>query len=283
VYAEEVQMRNPEGLEFCSSPLLLEAHVENEIVLKKLSRINCVVQRGLGNEIARHALEAGTHVPAIRFGVGTGLRNKLGLIRITIPAEKEQVSMIINEQDNDEIMNSLIEVGCLDQPGRGFIGVSPVAMGVINSKTFRGKQHANASMEQVITAIDHLKSGTEWRKKTASLYSHCRSKKSLQKNFLTDLLNMTLVCNEGQSGHLVNAAIAAGAQGATISKIKYFTLSSKSYSVSPAREAISMGISLKSLDPILSAIESAGAFKTDATCIVETSQLPKACTYLDKK
>jgi len=281
IYAEEVQLMNPDGLDFCNIQLIPGNGAESEMLLKKLACINCVVQRGLGNEIALHALEAGTNVPAISFGVGTGLRNKLGLIRITIPAEKEQVSMIINEHDRDEIMNSLIEAGRLDQPGRGFIGVSPVAMGVINSKTFRGKQRHSASMEQVIAAIDQLRHGAEWRKKTASLQSG--SGMFLKKTFLTDMLNLVLVCNEGKSGDLVNAAMSAGAGGATISKIKYATLSANSYSVSPAREAISMGISPKTLEPILKAIEAIGAFDTETACIVETRPLPIACTYLGKK
>ena len=279
IYAEEVQLRNPEGVDFINSNVTLSGDAQPELILTELASINCVVQRGQGNEIARHALEAGTNVPAISFGLGTGLRNKLGLIRVTIPAEKELVNVIVHAQDRDEIMNALIQAGRLDQPGNGFIGASPVGFGVLNPKTFRGKQRYSASMEQVITAIDQLKTGTEWRKKTVSLQ---RSDVYLKKSFLHDLLNMTLICNEGKSSDIVNAAISAGAGGATISKIKYSTMTASKHAVSPAREAISMGVSPKSVEAIIHAIEAAGAFGSDTACIVETKPLPLACTYLGK-
>jgi hypothetical protein len=57
-------------------------------LLGDLSGIGCILPRGLGDPIARIALELGTCVPAITFGIGTGLRDRLGLLRIAIPAER---------------------------------------------------------------------------------------------------------------------------------------------------------------------------------------------------
>jgi len=282
VYAEEIELRSPEGMEFNNMRISGAAGSGgDEPLASRLASISCIVQRGQGNSIAMHALESGTSVPAISFGIGTGLRNKLGLIRITIPAEKELVTVIVSEHDRDEIMNSLIEAGRLDQPGRGFIGTSPVAFGIINSKTFRGKQRHSASMEQVISAIDQLKAGTEWRKKTASIKD--KSGMYLKKTYLTDMLSMTMICNEGRAGDLVNTAMAAGAGGATISKITYSTLAAAGHGVSPARESVSMGILPKSLESIMKAVDAEGAFKADTACIVEIKPMPKACTYLGKK
>lgn len=278
IYAEEVDVINPANHNFHSTSIKQAKASTDATILTKLAGISCIVQRGQGNEIARFALETGTNVPTISYGIGTGLRNKLGLLRITIPAEKEIITIIISDHDKEEIMNSLIDVGRLDKPGRGFISTFPVGMGIINSKIFRGKQKQAATMEQIISAIDTLQENTEWRKRTAntdgaSIYL---------RKYLSNLVNMTLICNEGKGMDLANEAMAAGSGGATISKVKFVSLTDKKAPVSPAREAVSMGISPASVQNIITALEKAKAFEEETSCIIETKPLPKACTYLGK-
>ncbi|HNT28404.1 MAG TPA: hypothetical protein PKH10_09525, partial [bacterium] len=62
-------------------------------MIQHLVGISCIVQRGQSDIIVRSALEMGICVPSVTFGIGAGLRDKLGLIRITIPAEKEVVNL----------------------------------------------------------------------------------------------------------------------------------------------------------------------------------------------
>jgi len=63
-----------------------------------LAGISCIVQRGQAGPIIRSILEAGS-VPTVTFGEGMGVRDKLGLLRIAIPAEKEIVSAAVTRYD----------------------------------------------------------------------------------------------------------------------------------------------------------------------------------------
>ncbi|MEK6797043.1 MAG: hypothetical protein AABZ39_19880 [Spirochaetota bacterium] len=239
-----------------------------------LSGITCIVQRGQGDTIVRAALDMGFSVPNITFGEGTGLRDKLGLLRITIPAEKDVVHITVAEQDVNEVMNVLIDAGKLDQPGKGFIYNYPVAKGLLNTKILRGKQKHAASIEQMISAIDDVKGNTEWRKRSAGTGTTDKRK------FLSDLVNFTLICNEGRASDLVRAAMGVGAAGATISKLRYLRFDGKGSDTSTAREMSDLIISQAQVDTIAKAMEEAGVFDKNTAGVIELKPVPKACTYL---
>ncbi|MDY6974168.1 MAG: hypothetical protein SV775_17915, partial [Thermodesulfobacteriota bacterium] len=67
--------------------------------LSGLAGVCCIVHKGEGDAIGKIGLDTGCGVPAITFGTGTGLRDKLGLWRITIPAEKELVNLVTTSHD----------------------------------------------------------------------------------------------------------------------------------------------------------------------------------------
>jgi hypothetical protein len=277
IYAEEVDLISPPAID-CRNPRVAlpeDAERPGER-LPGLVLVNCVVQRGHGNEIARCALETGSNVPTVNFGTGTGVRDRLGLLRIAIPAEKEIVSLLVEPGEQEGTLDALISAGRLDQPGRGFIAAYPVAFGVANPKSFRGQQRHSATMDQVIAAIDDLKGGTEWRQRSGAAQGAPRP----VRRWLTHLLNVTLNCNEGQAGRLVAVAIAAGAGGATITKSKLLSPTGKAHAASPAREVIDLGIAPEKLDSLVAALREAGAFDAEAACIVETKPLPTAFTYI---
>lgn len=277
IFAEEVALWCPAGFDPCNARLAIgEAEPRPGERLSSLSLLNCVVQRGQGNDIARRALEAGSSVPSIGFGIGTGVRNRLGLLRVAIPAEKEIVSLLVDAQDTDESLQALVEAGRLDQPGRGFVGAYPALIGVANPKSFRGPQRHGATMEQVISAIDDLTLGAEWRRRSVGAAGEPRA----GRRWLKDLVNFTVNCNEGRSDALVAAAIAAGAGGATISKAKLFSPGGAQVAVSPAREVIDLGIAAGAVDGLLQALGEAGAGDREWGCFVETKALPTAFTYV---
>ena len=119
-------------------------------LLKKLSYVNCVLSTpGSGEYLARLALDLGICVPLITFGTGNDIRDQLGLIRITISAEKEIVHLIMPEEDSQSIIKLLIEQAHLDRPGRGFIYQTPVSMGLIDTRLKIGMQKHAASLEQI--------------------------------------------------------------------------------------------------------------------------------------
>ena len=277
VYAEDVELLNPPGIDFgAASVAAPEAEQQPGERLSNLVLINCVVQRGYGNGLARCAIESGSNLPSINFGTGTGVRDRLGLLRIAIPAEKEIMSLLVDPHDAPATLNVLIEAGRLDLPGRGFIGAYPVRVGVANPKSSRGLQRHSASMEQVIAAIDELKAGTRWRHRAGADEAGPRR----PRRWLTGLVNVTLNCNEGNADRLVATAMGNGAGGATITKARLFAPSGGEFPASPAREIVDLGIGPEKLDQLVEALRGAGAFEAETACLVETKPLPTAFTYV---
>lgn len=128
--------------------------------------ICAITQRGRGLALAKTAIDKGSCVPMISYGIGGGIRDRMGLIRITIPAEKETINIAVAKHDAQGMMDLLIEGGHLDRPGMGFIFSYPVSMATLDTKTFFGANRAAASMGQIISVIDSIQGGTEWRKRT---------------------------------------------------------------------------------------------------------------------
>ena len=277
IYAEEVELVVPPGFSPCNEQLASgEGGERPEQRLARLALINCVVQRGQGNDIGRRALEGGGCVPSVSFGIGTGIRNRLGLLRIAIPAEKEIVSLLVDAQDQDDALAALIDAGRLDQPGRGFVGAYPVPFGVLNPRSFLGRQTHGATMEQIIAAVDDLKAGAEWRRRSYADDGTPRGKRQ----WLEGLVNVTLNCNEGSADRLVEAAMAAGAGGATIGKAKCFSPTQGHFAALPARELIDLGIDPGKLPGLVDTLRERGAFEGDTACFLEIKPLPKAFTFV---
>jgi hypothetical protein len=106
VFSEEVDLISPHDFR-CESRLREDA----DAFVKKpspLTGICCIVQRGEANKIARVALDMGAGVPAVSFGNGTGIRDKLGLLRIAIPAQKEIIHLALSPHDAETVMRMMI-------------------------------------------------------------------------------------------------------------------------------------------------------------------------------
>jgi hypothetical protein len=278
IYSETIEMINDSPIQYVNDTIRKTKKLENINIFSNLIAIRCIVQRGKGNEIVRSALDLGTTVPSVTFGEGTGLRDKIGLLRITIPAEKEIVTLVIGKNDANDIMNVLIDIGRLDLPGKGFIYLYPVARGIVNSKIFRGKQKYVASMEQIILAIDSIKGNMEWRKRSSNIELPGYAKK---RKFLTNLVDLTLICNEGRAMEIVEEAMAVGAAGATISKLRFDKLTEQdNIPVSRAREMANMIIGADQVELIAQTMIKTGLFDQSTCGFIEIKPVPKACTYL---
>lgn len=180
----------------------------------KLAGIYCIIQRGRGHLLAQAAIDSGSPVPYIYYGIGGGIRDRMGLVRITIPSEKEMINFVVAEHDVNGIINLLIDAGNLDRPGMGFIFSYPVLRSLADTRTHMDKRMASASIGQIINAIDNIKGNTDWRKRTIAPVS------APDRNFLKDLSNITLICNDTRSKPILDIAMDAGAPGATISKCR---------------------------------------------------------------
>lgn len=238
-----------------------------------LAGITCIVQRGEGDAVARVALETGTCVPAVLFGIGTGLRDKLGLLRITIPAEKDVVVLLMGRDDAPAVMELMIEAGRLDEPGKGFIYSYELGRGIVNTQVNRGQSRQAASVEQIVAAIDEIKGGMDWRRKSLGEQTKTR-------HYLTGLCEFILVCNEGRGMDLVGAAMAAGAAGATISKVRRIGTGG---GPSPARESAGMIVGEGQISQLVAALEAEGAFDDKSHGVVLTRPASKAFTYIAPK
>ncbi len=270
VHSEKVSIqKNSGGLEVNT---MLDKPVSKLSMSSQLTGICCIVLRGEGDSVARIALETGSCVPTITFGQGSGLRDLLGLWRITVPAEKEIVTMVVNSFEAEEIMNIIIDTVRLDQPGRGFIYLFPVNRGLINMKVSSENRSQAASMEQVIIAVDDLKGGAEWRRRRLSTL-HTENKRKLWQG----LSEMALTCDEGAGEEYVKIAMAAGAPGATVTGYRY--IAGDERQISPARKKCSMIVSTQDTKRIVEALDEAGVFTGDAHNDLVTRSVPGAFSH----
>ncbi len=275
IHAEEVRILDAAGLDMLNRQVQADdATPRLDEHLPPLALLNCVVQRGRGNDLARSALEAGSSVPSINFGIGTGLRERVGLLRIAIPADKEIVSLLVEAHEQQDMLGLLIDAGRLHEPGRGFIAAYPVPFGVRNPRGLRGRQRHGATMDQIVAAIDHLSGGNDWRRRGGEVRSGPR------RELLSDLVNLNLSCSEGSAEAVLEIAMSAGAGGATISRCQHFSPSGRRVPAFPGRELIDLGLRPQQLPGLLQSLRDRGALGSETACFVEVKALPAAFTYV---
>jgi hypothetical protein len=233
-----------------------------------LAGLCCIVPRGEGTAIARIALEAGLCAPVVTYGRGVGSRGRLGLIRITIPAEKEIVTMLISRHDLDEALRLVTEVMKLGRPGAGFCYWFPLSGGILDTRIWVGRQPYVASMEQVIAALDVMSGGTEWRRKAERVQSAAGRPAALA--------DYSICGNEGETESIVSSALEAGAGGATRSWMRRERLGGAETRPS-AREENVLIVAESALPAIHAAVEKAGLAGQD--CCVEVSRVGAASGY----
>lgn len=191
--------------------------VEDPRLLKDLSLITGIQSKsGSGANLFRVALKLGVGVPVVTLGIGTGIRDRLGLLRITISPEKELVYLMVPSHDADGLQRLLIEEGHLDRPGGGFLYQTPIRAGIVDPLIRIGRQEHAASIEQIIAAIDDLKKGTAWRKRFFGMESNYDN--SGQPIYTHREIGF--LCHEGEGDAFVHAAMQTGAEGATIARLR---------------------------------------------------------------
>jgi hypothetical protein len=188
-------------------------------IVDDLASIRCIVQRGQGSSIARIALEMGTSVPSVMFGIGTGGRDRLGLLRIAIPAEKELVTVASPRRDAEILAQRIVEQGGLDRPGTGFVYLHPLQRGLVNIRLWTGSQRHAASINQLVAAVDALWGDTAWRRRFPGEEPPQPMESA---GLVRDQQEITIVCPEPQTRTLLQAAMAQGAGGATTTHVAQF-------------------------------------------------------------
>jgi hypothetical protein len=187
------------------------------VTLRNLTLLTGILSRVADeNVLAVGSLKLGAAVPVISLGSGTGIRDRLGLLRITIPPEKELVHLVIPSHDASGLQRLLVEEGRLNRPGGGVLYQTPIRAGVVDPLMRIGQQDHAATMEQLIAAVDDLKKGTAWRKRFLGMEPGADSAGRLMRNHR----EIVFICTEGKTDAFVRAAMSAGAAGATTAQLR---------------------------------------------------------------
>ncbi len=237
----------------------------------------CIVQRGMGEALARTVLEMGLCVPVVSYGEGMGLRNKLGLLRITIPVDKEILYFVVPERDADLMEGVAVHKARLDRPGQGFIYRFNVRAYAVNLRVRSGTRSHAASMEQVISALDELRGSSEWRRFAATKPAKPGKNRGSAD---TGLVCLSLIAEEGSVGRFVRAAMDAGAGGATLvplARRRYDGVQESD--MSNARESCDLIVSRALSSPILDAMVAEDLFAGTIHGMAELSSVSHAVTY----
>lgn len=260
----------------CAEPPVIEAAAAPPGLLRDMALLTCILSMpGSGDALARVALALGVGVPVICRGVGTGLRNRLGLLRITIPPEKEIVRFLIPAHDANGIRRLLIEEGRMDRPGAGFLYQTPIREGIADPLMCLGLQGHAASMEQVIAALDDLKGGTGWRKRFAGIEDRPEEVDRRTRRHFREIF---FSCAEGNAEDLVRAAMENGAGGATTATADCLR-TGRSEDGGGARETGILCVPNQVSDAVLNALDETAARSGDQELRVQIVEAPAVFTH----
>ncbi len=173
--------------------------------------------RGTAEPIARAALKAGAQSATITYVRGYGLRDRLGLLRITKKHEKELITVVVDEYDLEAVFQAMAQAGHVEQPGRGFIYHLPVSKGLTNlASVFQAQKHS-VSIQQVVRAIDTLHGGTQWRANQLLVHDpRAREFAASSRGISRDLMVLNVVSQRKDSELLLRVFLDQGVSGASI-------------------------------------------------------------------
>jgi hypothetical protein len=274
VYAKDVCLLRHAPLEFDTERLTAlssntEAVSENHVVLV------CIVQRGMASSIATTILEMGLCVPLISFGAGTGVRDRLGLLRITIPVEKEVMYLLVPRADADLVESIIRHKARLDLPGQGFLYKTNIRALAVNLRVRRGKRAYAATMDQVIAAMDQRKGSSEWRRLGGG------RNQGTPKSATEQLSCVSIVADEGSLDTFGRAAMSAGARGATLIPLELHFYSgdkNEDHSASHAKESCDLIIPTTIQDAVIKAVDKENFFEQEDR-LIEIASVERAVTY----
>ena len=83
--------------------------------------ITCVVESGLADKIVDAATNVGAQGATINYARGTGIRDRMGLLGVTIDEQKEIIRIIVSKEQSNRIFEAMFLAGNLDTPGKGIM------------------------------------------------------------------------------------------------------------------------------------------------------------------
>ena len=83
--------------------------------------ITCVLQKELAEDVLAAAKNIGAQGATISYARGTGIRERLGLLGVTIDEQKEVIRIIVSEEQANLVFEAMYLAGKLDTPGMGIM------------------------------------------------------------------------------------------------------------------------------------------------------------------
>jgi nitrogen regulatory protein PII len=83
--------------------------------------ITCVLQKDLAEAVLSAAKSLGAQGSTISYARGTGVRERMGLLGVTIDEQKEVIRIIVSEEQANLVFEAMFLAGKLDSPGRGIM------------------------------------------------------------------------------------------------------------------------------------------------------------------
>ena len=231
------------------------------------SLLSCIVPRGSADSLAKAMLELGICVPVIFFGTGVGIRDKLGLMRITVPVEKEIIWFTVPHSDADLVEKTLIPLARLDVPGMGFLYKSFVHAPVVNLRVRHGKRIHAATMEQVIAALDEVQGSSDWRRLGAKKHGS-RGGDGKTGRFR----GLFFIGEEEETETFRRTAMESGARGATLNSLEmrsYSGLPHEQAMESNSRSLCDVIVTREVEEKILENTSKTGLFEDGKTCVLK--------------
>ena len=83
--------------------------------------ITCVLQKELAEDVLAAAKNIGAQGATISYARGTGIRERMGLLGVTIDEQKEVIRIIVSEEQASLVFEAMYLAGKLDTPGMGIM------------------------------------------------------------------------------------------------------------------------------------------------------------------
>ncbi len=83
--------------------------------------ITCIVQLGRADAVIKAAQNVGAQGATVTYARGTGIRERMGLLGVTIEEQKENIRIIVSEEQSDRVFEAMYLAGELDKPGMGMM------------------------------------------------------------------------------------------------------------------------------------------------------------------
>lgn len=95
-------------------------------LLTDVALITCVVQRGNSEAVIDALTEIGIQGATVHAAMGTGVRERLGLLGVAVDVERDVISVMVSRDAVNRIFERMYLAARLDTPGMGYIYATPL-------------------------------------------------------------------------------------------------------------------------------------------------------------